>query len=189
MPPPPVTGAWVGMSEGLDVMTSGEELSLTDAGGLDGGLAISLAGLSEVLALAVPVAEEVAPLAEEVAPLAVGDNTDEEGVLDPEQAESATQTSMVVRPQPTVSLTRCAVHVIAVRVLIEPPHALGNHHFPAADRRNRCRKENVRPAFGRWPRVDRRTPLTKTATTITVSPSCGTNTQWHARRRNIRLVD
>ena len=149
VPPPPVTGAWVGMSEGLDVMTSGEELSLTDAGGLDGGLAISLAGLSEVLALAVPVAEEVAPLAEEVAPLAVGDNTDEEGVLDPEQAESATQTSMVVRPQPTVSLTRCAVHVMAVRVLIEPPHALGNHHFPVADRRNQCRKENVRPAFGR----------------------------------------
>ena len=148
VPPPPVIGAWVGMNSGLDVMTSGEGLSLTDAGGLDGWLAFSLAGLSEVLALAVSVAEEVAPVAEEVAPFALGEYTDVGGVLD-EQAESATQTSMVARAQPTVSLTRCAVHVMAVRVLIEPPHALGNHHFPVADRRNRCRKENVRPAFGR----------------------------------------
>jgi hypothetical protein len=96
-----------------------------------------------VLALAVLVAEEVAPLAwvERV----------DTGVEElPVQAESATQASMVMTPQPTAaSLTRCAVHVMAVRVLIEPPHALGNHHFPVADRRNRCRKENVRPAFGR----------------------------------------
>jgi len=142
VPPPPVTGAWVGMNEELDVMTSGETLSLAGADGLGDPLVVSLAGLSEVPALAVLVAEEVALLA-------VGervDTGDEEPLV---QAESATQTSVVVRAQPAVSLTRCAVDAMAVRVLIEPPHALGNHHFPVADRRNRRRKENVRPAFGR----------------------------------------
>jgi hypothetical protein len=53
------------------------------------------------------------------------------------QAESATQASMVVRPQPTaVSRTRCDVHAMAVRALIEPPRVLGNDHFPVAGRRN-----------------------------------------------------
>jgi urease accessory protein UreE len=57
------------------------------------------------------------------------------------QAESATQAIMVVRPQPTaVYRTRCDVHAMAVRTLIEPPHALGNDHFPVAARRNRRRK-------------------------------------------------
>jgi hypothetical protein len=57
------------------------------------------------------------------------------------QAESATQASMVVRPQPTtVSRIRCDVHAMAVRALIEPPRVLGNDHFPVAGRRN---EENV----------------------------------------------
>ena len=118
VPPPPVTGASVGigLGEGLaDGLSEGEALSLAD---------------SDVLAEALSVAEEVAavPLAAVLVAVPVADAvgvnvvTDEEGVPDDVQAESATQASMVVRPQPTaVSLTRCAVHAIAVRVLIGPP--------------------------------------------------------------------
>lgn len=141
VPPPPVTGAggyevYKGAGDGL---VKGEGLWLADADGLGEPLVLSLAGLSEVLALVVLVA-----------PLAVGKYTDAGVVLDPEQAASATQTRMVMRPQPAAaSLTRCAVHAMAVRVLIEPPHALGNHHFPLADRRNRRRKGNTWPSFGR----------------------------------------
>lgn len=146
VPPPPVTGASVGtgLNEGLGVgLASDVGLWLADSDGTGDSLVLWLAGLSEVPALAVLVAEEVAPLA-------VGENTDVGGVLDPVQAESATQASMVVRPQPTaVSLTRCAVHAMAVRVLIEPPHALGNDHFPAAGRRNRHRKG--KRVAGLWP--------------------------------------
>jgi hypothetical protein len=65
------------------------------------------------------------------------------------QAESATQASMVVRPQPkTVSRTRCDVPAMAVRALIEPPGVLGNDHFPVAGRRNRRRKG--KRAAGLW---------------------------------------
>jgi hypothetical protein len=146
VPPPPVTGAWVGMTSGLGVANSGKGLSLADVDGLDGWM-FSLTGLSEVLELAVLALAVL--VEEEVAPLAWGERVDT-GVEElPVQAESATQTSVVARAQPRVSLTRCAVHAMAVRVLIEPPHALGNHHFPVAGRRNRCRKENVRQAFGR----------------------------------------
>jgi hypothetical protein len=121
VPPPPVTGASVGigLGEGLGKgLSEGEALSLADSDGLVE--ALSLAGELDVW------------LSE--AALAVGDNTvtDEEGlpgevgllvpVPDDVQAESATQASMVVRPQPTaVSLTRCAVHAMAVRALIGPP--------------------------------------------------------------------
>jgi hypothetical protein len=136
VPPPPVTGAWLGtgLGEGLgDALSEGEALSLDAAGELDEVLA--LAGeLAEVLALAGEDTEEV---------LAPGDNvvTDEEGVVPPDvQAESATQVS-TVRAQPTaVSLGRCAVHAMDVRAFIGPPHTPGNDHFPVADRRNRPRK-------------------------------------------------
>jgi hypothetical protein len=70
--------------------------------------------------LAVPVVVE---LTVELEP-AEGMKVDGGGVeAGPEvQAESATQASMVVRPQPTtVSRTRCDVHAMAVRALIEPP--------------------------------------------------------------------
>ena len=115
VPPPPVTGASVGigLGEGLgNGLSEGEALSLADSD-----------GLVEALSLAEELAEV---LAEEDADelLAVGDNTvtDEEGVPDDVQAESATQASMVVRPQPTaVSLPRCGVHAMAVRAFIGPP--------------------------------------------------------------------
>jgi hypothetical protein len=140
VPPPPVTGA------------GGYEVYEGLAGGV--GLALSLGvglGLAEALALA---------FAEAVGALTDGEATEIEtlgvGVL-PEvpvplevQAESATQASMAVKPQPTaVSLTPCAVPAMAARALIEPPHALGNDHFPVAHRRNRHGKETVWPAFGR----------------------------------------
>jgi hypothetical protein len=147
VPPPPVTGASVGnwLNEGL-------------GGGLVSGVGLPVvasAGLSEVPAVAeVPALAEGLPLAVLVAvtePLTVGEST-AGGVVEglAVQAESTPQASMVARPQPTaVSLTRCAVHAMAVRAFIEPPHALGNHHFPVADRRNRRRKGKRAAGIGR----------------------------------------
>jgi hypothetical protein len=137
VPPPPVTGATVGNG----VVTTGlgdglaEGLGLLD--GLAEGLGLSVA-VGELSGLAVLLVEEVA----DELPVTAGVNTAGGVELDV-QAESATQASTVVKPQPTaVSLTRCAVHAMAVRAFIEPPHALGNHHFPVADRRNRRPKGN-----------------------------------------------
>jgi len=77
------------------------------------------------------------------------------------QAESATQASMVVRPQPmAVSRIRCPVRAMAVRPLIEPPRVLGNDHFPIAGERN---EENAGDLNG------------------------DTNRQWRALHRNIKL--
>jgi hypothetical protein len=144
VPPPPVTGAAVGngLDEGLgDGLGEGVALGLTDTDGRAEALVLTLAEeLARLPLLAVPLAEALR-LDE---PLTVGENTDG-GVEVPAdvQAESATQASTVIRPQPTaVSLTRCAVHTMAVRAFIEPPHAPGNDHFPAAGRRNRRRKGN-----------------------------------------------
>ena len=146
VPPPPVTGAPVGTGLG-DGLGEGSGLGLSDAGGLAEPLALSdelsaafalspALVLDEAPALAVLVAVELTP----PEPPAVGDNT-VTGGLPEVQAESATQASMVVRPQPTaVSRTRCDVHAMAVRALIEPPRALGNDHFPVGGRRN---EENV----------------------------------------------
>jgi hypothetical protein len=152
VPPPPVTGAAVGYGVyvGLgDGVTSGVGLSVGDSDGVGDWLALSLAlALAEVLALAVLVAVAV-ELAE---PLALGGkiDTDEEGPLPPPvQAASETHASAAIRPQPTVSLTRCAVHAMAVRALIRPPRAPGNDHFPVADRRNRAPGGNR--VAGLWP--------------------------------------
>jgi hypothetical protein len=122
------------------VLCDGDGLALVLVLALALALADELAlesarGLDEAPPLAVLVAVE---LAVELAP-AEGMYVDAGGVeAGPEvQAESATQASMVVRPQPTtVSRTRCDVHAMAVRALIEPPRVLGNDHFPVADRRN-----------------------------------------------------
>ena len=141
VPPPPVTGAPLGTGLG-DGLGEGDGLGLSDGDGLAEGLVLSdelALALSLALDEAVLVAVEVSP----AEPLAVGRNVDGGGVeAEPEvQAESATQASMVVRPQPTtVSRTRCDVPALAVRALIEPPRVLGNDHFPVAGRRN---KENV----------------------------------------------
>jgi hypothetical protein len=39
------------------------------------------------------------------------------------QAETAMHASTLARPQPALCLSRCAVHPMAVRALIGPPHA------------------------------------------------------------------
>jgi hypothetical protein len=191
VPPPPVTGAPLGTGVG-DGLGEGSGLGLSDADGLAEALALSdelALALSLVLSLslaleldeAVLVAVEVAP----AEPLAVGRNVDGGGVVEglEVQAESATQASMVVRPQPTtVSRTRCDVPAMEVRAFIEPPCVLGNDHFPVAGRRNRRRKGK---------RAAGLSSLTasagKTSAALTASPGCATNRQWRAHHRNIRL--
>jgi hypothetical protein len=141
VPPPPVTGAPLGTGVG-DGLGEGDGLGLSDADGLAEGLVLS-DELALSLALSLDEAPPLVVLVEPAEPLAVGRNVDAGGVeAEPEvQADSATQASMVVRPQPTtVSRTRCDVHSVEVRALIEPPRVLGNDHFPVAGRRN---EENV----------------------------------------------
>lgn len=139
VPPPPVTGAplGTGLGDGLgDGLAEG--LGLGDADGLGEELALTLVDVLAEVVATVPVTVTVT-----VTPsLTVGDRVITGGVEGLEvHAESATQASMVVRPQPTtVSRTRCDVHSMAVRALIEPPRVLGNDHFPVAGRRN---EENV----------------------------------------------
>ena len=154
VPPPPVTGAAVGtneVNEGLgdgldDGVGDGVGLSPLDAAGL-----CEVFGLSEVPPLAVLVAELVTEEETDADPVTVGENTDGGEEVPPDvQAESAKKATTVMRPQPTaVSLARCAVHAMAVRAFIEPPHALGNDHFPVASRRNRRRNGKRVAAFGR----------------------------------------
>jgi hypothetical protein len=175
--PPPVTGAPTGAGLG-DALGEGEGLGLGDADGLALTLVLALAdelvlavvrGEEPPLALlvAVLVAVELTVELTPAEPVAEGMKVDAGGVeAGPEvQAESATQASMAVRPQPTaVGRTRCDVHAMAVRALIEPPGVLGNDHFPVAGRRN---EEN--------------------AGDLTLSPSGDTNRQWRAHHRNIKL--
>lgn len=161
VPPPPVTGAPLGTELG-DGLEEGWGLVLCDADELAEALVLALAdelAVARALALAPAVARALALapavvlvldeapalavlVAVELAP-AEGMYVEAGGVeAGPEvQAESATQASIVARPQPTaVSRTRCDVHAMAVRALIEPPRVLGNDHFPVAGRRN---EENV----------------------------------------------
>jgi hypothetical protein len=115
VPPPPVTGAPLGTGLG-DGLGEGSGLGLSESDGLGEPLPDELAPeFGEV----VPVGADLAP----AEPLAVGRYVDAGGVVVVEglevQAESATQASMVVRPQPTtVSRTRCDVPAMAVRALI-----------------------------------------------------------------------
>jgi hypothetical protein len=130
-----------GLGVGLGV---GSGLGVPESDGLGEGDGLTL---SEALGLGEPLAEALA----DGVPVSAGVNTAGGVELDV-QAESATQASTVVKPQPTaVRLTRCAVHAMAVRAFIEPPHALGNHHFPVADRRNRRPKGNR--VAGLWSRT------------------------------------
>ena len=150
MPPPPVTGAASGTGLG-DGLGEGTGLALGDADGLTLVLTLVLT-LTDVLALVLVRGEEpplAVPVAVELVP-AEGIKVDGGGVeagLEV-QAESATQASMVVRPQPTaVRRTRWDVHAMAVRALIEPPHVLGNDHFPVPGPRNEenAGEPNVKP--------------------------------------------
>jgi len=134
----PDAGALLVPDAGALLVPDAGALLVPDAGALleepERGLAVPLA-CAEAPPLAVPVALELPD------PLTVGDSTVTGGLLLDVQAESATQASMVVRPQPaTVSRTRCDVHTMAVRALIEPPRVPGNDHFPVADGRNRRKR-------------------------------------------------
>jgi hypothetical protein len=180
VPPPPVTGAPLGTGLG-DGLGEGSGLGLSDADGLAEALALS-DELALSLALALSLDEVLVAPAE---PLAVGRYVDAGGVVVglEVQAESATQASMVARPQPTtVSRTRCDVPAMAVRALIGPPRVLGNDHFPVAGRRNRRRKG--KRAAGLWSLT---ASAGKTSVALTASPGCATNRQWRAHHRNIRL--
>jgi hypothetical protein len=170
VPPPPVAGPPLGTEslsgdwpdaapllapeDGALLAPDAGELAEPDAGALAdldaGTLAEPDAGAlveEPVCGLALPLAlPEAPPLAAPVAlelpdPLTVGESTVTGGLLLEVQAESATQASMVVRPQPaTVSRTRCDVHTMAVRALIEPPCDPANDHFPVARGRNRGKR-------------------------------------------------
>jgi pyruvate/2-oxoglutarate dehydrogenase complex dihydrolipoamide acyltransferase (E2) component len=95
--------------------------------GLGLGLGLPLAlglGLGLGLGLVVPVGATL-PVGETLAP---GENEDEDGSavgVDPEQAETAPEASMVMVPQPTTtaSLALSPVFAMAMRTFMEPPHA------------------------------------------------------------------
>jgi hypothetical protein len=160
VPPPPVIGAPVGygLGEALgDGLAGGEALGLADADGLAEGLALALAlALDETPSLTV------------TEPLAEGDRivTVPEGLPVDVQAESAMQASTVARPPVAVSLTRCAVHAMAMRAFIEPPVSRQSP-FPGR------RPQKPAPDRNRVP--------------ITVSPGRSANQEWRAHDRNIRL--
>ena len=186
VPPPPVFGApaggdvWAsaGLSAGLG---EDESLALPDADGLAEapGLVLEPAlappvTFGETPPAAEPLAEALVLVLElalalelaELPELAVGGKTDTDGVLPPVHADSATQASTVMRPQPTLSLTLCAVHAIAVRAVIGPPRAYGKtiSRSPTAET-GAGRETRDRPLAA--DRVGRRTPPANTLTAIT----------------------
>jgi len=123
VPPPPVTGAWVG-------------IGLGDGLGLGVGVTVVvMVWVGVTVTVVVPEPGDVAPLAalwlagalpEEDSELMIV-KEDSEGAVDPlpEQAERVAIPSKIRAPQPmAVSLALSAVLPMAVRTLIEPPHAL-----------------------------------------------------------------
>jgi hypothetical protein len=142
VPPPPVTGAalgigvndWVGVGVGVTVW-------VTVTVGV--GVAVSVVLVPEVLVLVVmpgvvtwavmpgvevlpAVAEPVPVLVEALVdvPAMVKEDTDGDGDPEPEHAEMVAMPRMVRAPQPAaVTLALSAVLPTAVRTFIEPPHA------------------------------------------------------------------
>lgn len=173
VPPPPVTGAPVG----YDVLGDGDGLGLglgLGLGEVDGLAEGDVEVLAEVLVLAlveeVDVDETVA-----VAEPPDGVNTDD-GVDPDEQAETPTAPRRIKAPQPTAvsltpRLTLRAGPAIAARTFIEPPSCGA---FPSS-RPQKPAREGKR---GR--------PVAAQAT-IMLSPVGGTNGEWRAQQRNIRL--
>ena len=179
VPPPPVTGAPVG----------NEELGDGDGLGLGLGLALELGDglveadvdelaevLAEVLAVALVLAlvEEVEVDVDETVALTEppdGVNTDD-GVEPDEQAETPAAPRRTKPPQPrAVSLPLRAGSAIAARTFIEPPSCGA---FPSS-RPQKPAREGKR---GR--------PVAAQATTM-LRPAGGTNGEWRAQQRNIRL--
>jgi hypothetical protein len=181
VPPPPVTGAAVGiglyeglevgLAEGLEVGLA-EGLTLGDTDGLTEGLVLALTeAVADVLppmATPVTVADTVTPL------LTVGVRT----VTDEEpadvQAESATQATTVVRPQPTtVRRFRCS--------LIKPPHRPGKDISRSTAAETGAEGKRAADPFCLLIGSAGELPRQKADGHNRVSPACGTNRQWRAQ--------
>jgi hypothetical protein len=171
VPPPPVTGGWVG-------------IGLGDGLGLVVGVTVVVVvGVTVVVVVwvGVPVWVEVpvSPPEAVCELMIVMEGTDELEVPDDVQAERVAVPTKIRAPQPAaVSLARSAVLSIAVRTFIEPPHA----HFPRP-RQQKTGTGKKRAAGRSFARVSRRQP----PATIMLRLMGGANTQWRARHSNIRL--
>jgi hypothetical protein len=175
VPPPPVTGASVGNEELGDGVGLGLGLGLGLGDGLVEADVDELAEvLAEVLAVALVLAlVEDVDVDETVALTEPPDgvNTDD-GVEPDEQAETPAAPRRIKPPQPTaVSLPLRAGSAIAARTFIEPPSCGA---FPSS-RPQKPAREGKR---GR--------PVAAQATTM-LRPAGGTNGEWRAQQRNIRL--
>jgi hypothetical protein len=188
VPPPPVAGAAVGsgLADGLgaaDVGASCVAVCVTD--GDSEALALSLAELLAVLP------DELAVLPDEIVDVGEADPAGENEVgtaegVDPAQAETAAEASMVMVLQPmTANLALSHVPAMVVRTFMEPPHASG-----------RCRSPFPVPAPETGSRKLKRDPAAaapaedgspETATAIKVRPTDGTGTRWPGQPWNIRL--
>ncbi|MGH3149559.1 MAG: hypothetical protein ACRDOB_02355 [Streptosporangiaceae bacterium] len=170
-----MTGASVGneeLGEG-DGLGLGLGLELGDGDGLSEGDVDELAdGLA--VGLVLTLVEEVEVDVDETVALTEppdGVNTDE-GVDPLEQAETPAAPRRIKAPQPTaVSLALTAGSAIAARTFIEPPSCGA---FPSS-RPQKPAREGKR---GR--------PVAAQAT-IMLRPVGGTNGEWRAQQRNIRL--
>ena len=178
-----MTGAPVGydvLGDG-DGLGLGLGLALGEADGLaEGDVEVLAVALVLVLVLVLALMEEVdvdetVAVAVAVAEPPDGVNTDD-GVDPDEQAETPTAPSRIKAPQPTAvsltpRLTLRAGPAIAARTFIEPPSCGA---FPSS-RPQKPAREGKR---GR--------PVAAQAT-IMLSPVGGTNGEWRAQQRNIRL--
>jgi hypothetical protein len=182
VPPPPVTGAG-----GYEVY---------EGVGVGGGLVVSVGlgvglPLGEVVLLAVLLGVGDG-LSE---PLALGGNRviEPEGVGSPPvplevQAESATQVSTAMRPQPTaVDLSRCAIHAMAVRPLIEPSSCSRQRPFPDGHPQKPA-PEGIRAAGLCADRVRATNSSGENTQRLYRKPRLRRNLQWRAQQRNITLV-
>ena len=157
VPPPPVAGGTVGsgLAEGLGVadfgavcvavgVTDGDPAPLAD------GLALALA-LAELLAVLLAVLADVG----EVGPAGENEVGTAEGV-DPVQAETAAEASMVMVLQPmTANLALSPVPAMVVRTFMEPPHASPAGGGPVSGSRHEKPAPEAKTRPGRC-RADRR---------------------------------
>lgn len=161
-----------GLAEGLGVADVGAVC--VTVGVADG----DTAPLADGLALAEAAAVLLAEIADVGEVGAAGENEvgTAEGV-DPVQAETAAEASMVMVLQPmTASLALSPVPAMVVRTFMEPPHASGRwrprFRVPARETGPRRRKRDPAAAA---PTEDR---SPETATAIKVKPTDGTGTRW-----------
>ncbi|HCU92241.1 MAG TPA: hypothetical protein DHU96_05685 [Actinobacteria bacterium] len=163
-----------GLAEGLGVADVGAVC--VTVGVADGDTAPLADGLA--LALAEPAAVLLAEIADvgEVGTAGENEVGTAEGV-DPVQAETAAEASMVMVQQPMkANLALSPVPAMVVRTFMEPPHASGRwrprFRVPARETGSRRRKRDPAAAA---PTEDR---SPETATAIKVRPTDGTGTRW-----------